>query len=58
MLQKHKICIKACKGFPGQPLEKKTVTPKSFAYHHVMTLFVEFFNTPVPLSAGIESIFS
>ena len=37
--------------------EEKTVTPKLFVYHHMMTLFVEFFNIVVPFSASIESIF-
>ena len=31
---------------------------ESFAYHHMKILLVEFFNSPVPLSAGVESIFS
>ena len=34
------------------------MTPKSFAYHHLKTLSVEFFNTPIPFSAGFESLFS
>ena len=34
------------------------MTLKSFAYHDIMTLLVEFLNTPVPLNAGVESIFS
>ena len=59
MHQKHKILYvsKLAKDFLYEPFEK-TTTPKSFAYHHMMSLFVEFFNTWVPLSAGVESIFS
>ena len=37
--------------------KRQTVTPKSFAYHHMKTLLVKFFNSTVPLSAGVESIF-
>ena len=37
---------------------EKTVTPKSFAYHHMQALSVKFYSTPIPSSAGVESVFS
>ena len=54
---KYVAVLKLVKDFHNKPLEK-TVTPKSFAYHHMRTLLAKFFNTPVPLSGGVKSIFS
>ena len=42
----------------GPELIGPFTTLKSFAYHHMMTFLEEFFNIPIPLSAGVESIFS
>ena len=38
--------------------QKKTVTPKSFAYRRMKAIFVEFFNTSIPLSAVVQNLFS
>ena len=38
--------IEACKEFAWLATIKKTVTTQSFAFHHMKTLIVEFFNTP------------
>ena len=53
-----KYVSKLVKDFLEEPLEKKTVTPKSFACHHLKTLLVEFFNAAVPSSVSVESLFS
>ena len=37
--------------------EKNSDSPKSFTYHHIKTLLMEFFNTPISLSASAESLF-
>ena len=58
LLQKYKICIEACKGFPWLAIRKKTLTPKLFAFHHTKTSSVEFFNTPNSLSSIVRSLFS
>ena len=54
---KHKICIEVYKEFPLRAI-KKTLTPKSFAYYHMKSLSVEFFNTSIQISAGAEVLFS
>ena len=38
-----KYVSKLVKDFLDEPLEKKKVTPNSFAYHHMMTLLVKLF---------------
>ena len=56
-----KYTSKLVQNFLDEPIEKKktvTLNSKSFAYHQMMTLLVEFLNNPVPWSAGVESIFS
>ena len=54
------ICynIEACKGLPGQAIRKKNSDSKVVRSPLQKTLLAEFFNTPVPLSTGIESTFS
>ena len=51
-----KYVSKLVKDFLDEPVQK-TATPKSFAYHHMMTSFMEFFNSPICLSVGVESLF-
>ena len=51
-----KYVSKLVKDFLDKPLEK-TVIPKAFAYHHIKTLLVEFFNTWIPLRTCALSFF-
>ena len=51
-----KYASKLVKNFLDKPLEKKMLL-KSFAYQNIKTLQVKFFNTPIPLSTDVESLF-
>ena len=49
---------KYAKDFSLTNHEKKKLTPTYFACHEMKTLSVEFFISPIPLSAGVQSLFS